>query len=87
MAAQFDPHRIFESISSLMGFVSTVAATGLVCGLIARRYYLVPALLLLWLVWMWFIHFSAWDGCRMKNTGKTCGIGRRISGCQARHWR
>jgi hypothetical protein len=60
-----EPAGFFVSLLGLLAFVPAVAATGVACGLVARRYLLVPAMLLLWLLWMWFIALDQWSDIKL----------------------
>ncbi|MFD0325446.1 hypothetical protein [Lysobacter gummosus] len=46
---------------SLIAFIAVMAASGVVSGLVARRYLLMPALLLFWFAWMTFIGLELWS--------------------------
>ncbi|MGJ7903576.1 hypothetical protein [Lysobacter sp. 1R34A] len=70
-------------LTSLLAVVAILAATGGLAGWMARRYFLAPALLLLWLSWAAFISLDQWSD--VSNSAK--GLTSTGSSGTRRWWR
>jgi len=74
MSDEFDQ----QGFGSMVLFFCIVGITGAVCGLAARRYLLLPALLLFWALWAVFISLDQWSEIKLGQETYMDGVAARL---------